>query len=113
MCLELAAGHASQHWLVVPGHPGGPHPSPPGPGAPKPFSKLLVGEFTPTPLPGGCGEPSLALWSCLVFRHHLWGWSQHVGGAGWGKSLPQPLAGESSPRLGEPPPCPPSAVGGH
>lgn len=63
-------------------------------------------DLFPPPLPGDVGTPLQLFWDCLAFRHHLWGWSQHDGGAGWGKSLPRAWQGRAAP--GSPHPAHPA-----
>lgn len=96
-------------WLVVPEHPGGSPPSPPGLGAPKPSSELPRGGFAPTLSPGGCGDPPPALLQLPGVLTPFMGLESARQQSGLGKVPAQPLAGESVPRPGEPPPCPPSA----
>lgn len=98
-----------QHCLVVPGHPGAPPPSPPGLGAPKPFSKLLMRGFVPTSSARGCGYPSAAFLGLPGISTPFMGLESARRRSGLGKVPAQPLAGQSSP--GEPPPCP-SCAGG-
>lgn len=108
-CLKLAAGHASPVLADgVLGIPAGPLPPHLGWVHPNPLANCRWVGFFPPPLPGGLAVTPLQLRrGCLAFRHHLWGWSQHGGGAGWGKSLPSPWQGRAAPASGSPHPAHP------
>lgn len=112
MCLELAAGHASQRWLVVPGHPGGPRPPHLGWVHPNPSASCWRVGLLPPLSRGGAGSP-LRLCGAAWCFDTIYGVGVSMSAEQVGESpCPSPWQGRAAPASGSPHPALPVLGGG-